>query len=137
MKQIKKSRTQKGDSRPIIFLIIDDSQCKKDRSTTHMEGLDYHFSHSDGKSVWSHCVITAHIVSEGSSFAWNFRSYFRKPYCAEHGLSFKSKNDLAMELIETYLPTDEELVYVLVDSWYTSIKLLIDAAKKDFISSGD
>ena len=32
------------------FLIIDDSLSKKDNSTKKIEGLDYHHSHSDGKT---------------------------------------------------------------------------------------
>ena len=126
MEKIKRKRAKKGDTRPIAFLIIDDTQSKKDRSTKRMEGLDNHFSHSDGKSVWSHCMVTSHLVSEHHSFALDYRSYFREPYCEEHGLVFKSKNDLAIELIEDYQSPTDEQVYVLVDSWYTS-KKLIDA----------
>lgn len=126
MEKIKRARAKQGDTRPIVFFIIDDTQSKRDRSTTQMEGLDDHFSHSDGKSVWSHCIVTAHLVSEDYSFAWDFRSYFRESYCEEHGLRFKSKNDLAIELIQDYQSPTDEQVYVLVDSWYTS-KKLIDA----------
>ncbi|MDQ0415836.1 IS701 family transposase [Mesobacillus stamsii] len=126
MEKIKKARAKQGDTRPITFLIMDDTQSKKDSHTHGMEGLDYHFSHSDGKSVWSHCVVTAHVVSEGYSFALDYRSYFRDSYCSENGLAFKSKNDLAIELINGYESPSDEQVYVLVDSWYTS-KKLIDA----------
>jgi hypothetical protein len=95
MKRIERARAKKGDTRPIVFVIVDDTQSPKDKSTKKMEGLDFHFSHSDGKSVWSHCVVTSHLVSEGHSFALDFRPYFRESYCEEHGLPFKSKNDLA------------------------------------------
>ncbi|MFZ3590467.1 IS701 family transposase [Bacillus sp. DJP31] len=132
MERIKKARLKQGDSRSITFFIIDDTQSKKDRSTKQMEGLDNHFSHSDGKSMWSHCIVTAHIVSEGYSFAWDFRSYFREHYCQEQGLAFKSKNDLAIELIESYKSTTDEQVYVLVDSWYTSRKLIDECSQKGF-----
>jgi hypothetical protein len=33
---------------------------------------------------------------------------------------FKSKNDLAIGLIDTYQSSEDELIYLLVDSWYTS-----------------
>lgn len=132
IEKIKRKRAKQGDTRPIVFFIIDDTQSKKDRSTKKMEGLDEHFSHSDGKTVWSHSVVTAHLVSEGYSNAWDFRSYFRDTYCVEHGLPFKSKNDLAVELINDYeSPTDEQ-VYVLVDSWYTSEKLVNACAAKGY-----
>lgn len=130
--QIKRTRSKAGDSRSIVFFIIDDTQCKKDRTTKRMEGLDNHFSHSEGKTIWSHCVVTAHVVSENNSFAWDFRSYFRESYCQEEGILFKSKNDLAIELINTCPVDDNEQVYVLVDSWYTSKKLIETCYKKGF-----
>lgn len=132
MDKIKKIRSKQGDIRPIVFLIIDDTQSKKDISTRKMQGLDFHFSHSDGKSVWSHCVVSAHVVSEGYSFAFDFRSYFRDSYCKENGLEFKSKNDLAIELINQYESPSEEQVYVLVDSWYTSKKLIDTCSSKGY-----
>jgi hypothetical protein len=65
-------------------------------------------------------------------YAWDFRSYFREPYCKEHGLVFKSKNDLAIDLIDTYQSSEDELVYVLVDSWNTSKKLIDQCSQKGF-----
>lgn len=132
MGKIKKKRAKQGDTRPIAFFIIDDTQSKRDPSTKQMERLDHHYSHSDGKTVWSHCLVTAHLVSEEYSFACDFRSYFRESYCEEEGLPFKSKNDLAIELIKDYeSPTDEQ-VYVLVDSWYTSKKLVDACSAKGY-----
>ncbi|CAH0346269.1 transposase [Bacillus sp. CECT 9360] len=113
---IRRARQKAGDTRPILFLIIDDSGCHKDHSTRKMEGLDFHFSHSEGKSVWSHCLVTAHVVSEGFSFAWDFRPYFREGYCQEHGLAFKSKNGLAIEIVNAFPANEDEQVYVLMDS---------------------
>ncbi|MBU9721268.1 MULTISPECIES: IS701 family transposase [Bacillaceae] len=132
MNHIRQNRTSTSDTRPITFFIIDDSQCKKDRSTKKMEGLDNHFSHSDGKAVWSHCVVTAHVVSDNHSFAWDFRSYFREEYCQNEDIPFKSKNDLAIELINSYPATENEQVYVLVDSWYTSKKLIEHCLQRGF-----
>ena len=135
MEKIKRARAKRGDTRPVVFLIIDDTQCKKDVSTKHMEGLDFYFSHADGKSVWSHSLVTAHIVSDSYSFAWDFRSYFRESYCEAHGTTFKSKNDLAVELINDYARFHQlgnEQVYVLVDSWYTSKKLIDACNQKGF-----
>ncbi len=53
--KIKRARAKQGDTRPIAFLIVDDSQCKKDRSTSRMEGLDHHFSHSDRNGLVPLC----------------------------------------------------------------------------------
>ncbi|MEC1721124.1 IS701 family transposase [Schinkia azotoformans] len=132
MNHIQKSRSETGDTRPIVFFIVDDTQCKKDCTTKRMEGLDNHYYHSDGKTIWSHCVVTAHVVSENNSFAWDFRSYFQKLYCQKEGISFKSKNDLTIELINSYPVSDDDQVYVLVDSWYTSKKLIETCYQKGF-----
>lgn len=132
IERIQRSRKKKGDDRTLVFFIVDDTGCKKDKTTKRMEGLDFHFAHDDGKSVWSHCVVTSHLVTDGYSLAWDFRPYFRKEYCDKHGLNFKSKNDLAVEMIEDYPSSDDELVYVLTDSWYTSEKIVNACNAKGF-----
>ncbi|WML26145.1 hypothetical protein [Neobacillus sp. OS1-33] len=47
-------------------------------------------------------MVSTHVVSEGYSYAFDYRSYFRDYYFKENGLMFKSKNDLAIELIDQY-----------------------------------
>jgi SRSO17 transposase len=130
--RIRRERSKRGDPRSIIFLIIDDTCCKKDVSTQHMEGLDFHFAHDESKSTWAHCLVTAHVVAEGFSHAWDFRPYLREGYCQESKLLFKSKNDLAIELLDTYPANEDEVVYVLADSWYTSKKLMDACNAKGF-----
>lgn len=58
-------KAQKGDSPSVGFLLLDDSGMTKSRSTQHIEGLDFHYSHSEGKSVGSHSLVTSHVVSHG------------------------------------------------------------------------
>jgi len=52
------------------------------------------------------------MVSEGQSYAWDFRPSYREAYCTEHRLLFKSKNDLALEMVEDFSATQDEQVYV-------------------------
>ncbi|MFB5270035.1 IS701 family transposase, partial [Paenibacillus enshidis] len=108
----------------VVFLLIDDTACKKKPTTCRMEALDFHFAHDEGKSVWSHSLVTMHVVCEANSFAWDFRPYFREQACEERGQTYKSKNELAMEMVASFPATEEEQVYVLADSWYTSQKML-------------
>ncbi|AJY73983.1 hypothetical protein VN24_04335 [Paenibacillus beijingensis] len=89
-----------------------------------MDQLDFHFSHDEGKGVWSHCIVTTHVVAENRSYAWDFRPYVRESYCEQHQLPFKSKNELAVEMITVFPAAEDESVYVLMDSWYTSQKML-------------
>ncbi len=84
MDKIRTKRAKSGDSRQLVFFIVDDTCCKKETSTKKMEALSFQYSHEAGKSVWCHCVVTAHVVSEGSSYAWDFRPYYREEYCDEH-----------------------------------------------------
>lgn len=106
MEKIRAKRMKNGDSRHLVFFIVDDTCCKKETSTKKMEALGFQFSHEAGKSVWCHCVVTAHVVSEGCSYApWDFLPYYREEYCTSHSFSFKSKNDLAIEMIEAFPAT--------------------------------
>lgn len=124
LEKLCRERAKRGDHHPITFFIVDDTGCTKDNSSKKIEALDFHYSHNEGKSVWSHCLVTAHVVSAGYSLAWDFRPYYREEYCEAHKLTFKSKNDLAIELIQSYESSEDEQVYVLMDSWYTSQKLI-------------
>lgn len=125
----KRSHSDGGES---VFLIVDDTCCKKERTTQKMEALTFHYSHEEGRSVWCHCLITSHIVSGSCSYAWDFRPYYREQYCQEHGMAFKSKNDLALEMIESFPAEVDEKVYVLMDSWYTSEKVINACNRKGF-----
>jgi hypothetical protein len=88
--------------------------------------------HEDGKPIWCHCIVTSHVVSEECSYAWDFRPYYREEYCQLHGLPFKSKNDLALEMIESFPAAQDEQVYVLMDGWYTSEKVINASNRKGF-----
>ncbi|MCZ8514335.1 transposase [Paenibacillus filicis] len=127
MERLENKRLKNGDASKLVFLIVDDTCCKKDKSTKKMEALSFQYSHEDGKSVSCHNLVTAHVASSGSSYAWDFRPYYQKDYCAAQRLTFmtfKSKNDLTVEIIEAFPARDDERVYVLMDSWYTSEKVI-------------
>jgi hypothetical protein len=51
MAWIRKRQLKNGDARRIVFLIVDDTYCKKDRTTKKMEALSFQYSHKEGKSV--------------------------------------------------------------------------------------
>lgn len=100
MDRIRKTNRKGGNLRRVVFLIVDDTCCKKDRTTKKMEGLSFQYSHEEGKSVWCHNVVTTHVVSDGQSYAFDFRPYYQSDYCEAEQIAFKSKNDLAVEMIE-------------------------------------
>lgn len=117
------SNTSKDDD--VGFLIIDDTLSKKDTSTKHIEGLDFHNSHADGnKSMWSHCLVTSHYKINDYSIPLNFKQYQRKEYLKNNPRKFQDKQQLAMELINEFTPATKTN-YLLIDSWYTSAKILL------------
>lgn len=118
------------------FLIVDDSLSKKDKSTKKIEALDYHHSHSDGKAVWSHCVVTSHYKIADYSLPQNFKLYLRKQHFGKRAKKyFKNKQQLAMQLIDEFVPATET-TYLLVDAWYTSGKLMLHALRKGYHTIG-
>jgi hypothetical protein len=124
------------DEGTVGFLIIDDSLSKKDKSTKKIEGLDYHHSHSDGKTMWSHCVVTSHYKISDYSLPQNFKLYFRKQFFGNKAKKyFKNKQELAMQLIDDFVPVTET-TYLLVDAWYTSGKLMLHALKRGYHTIG-
>lgn len=123
---IQREHAKQATGRKVTFLIVDDTNSIRKPSTKRMERLDFHYAHSEGKSVWSHVVVTLHVVTGALSIPWDFRPYFRESMCRQMGIAFKSKVDLARELIEAYPAAPDEIVYVLMDSWYSN-KALIDA----------
>jgi hypothetical protein len=109
---------------------------KKDKSTKKIEGLDYHHSHSDGKTVWSHCVVTSHYKISDYSLPQNFKLYLRKQFFGNKAKKyFKNKQELAMQLIDEFTPVTET-TYLLVDAWYTSGKLMLHALKRGYHTIG-
>lgn len=98
------------------FLIVDDSLSKKDKSTKNIEGLEFHNSHSDGnKPMWSHCVVTSHYKISEYSMPLNFKLYLREQFFGKKAKKlFKTKQQLAMQLIDEFLPVTE-VTYLLID----------------------
>jgi len=124
------------DENQVGFLIIDDSLSKKDDSTKKIEGLDYHHSHSDGKIMWSHCIVSSHYKVSNYSLPLNFKLYLRKQfYGSKFKKLFKNKHELAMQLVDEFTPATETN-YLLVDAWYTSGKLMLHALKRGYHTIG-
>lgn len=120
----------------IGFLIIDDSLSKKDDSTKNIQGLEYHHSSSDGKSMWSHCIVTSHYKISEYSLPLNFKPYLRKQFFGKRAKKhLKSKHQLAIQLIDEFESVTEN-TYLLIDSWYTSGKIMLHALKRGYHTIG-
>ncbi|MBU1877314.1 MAG: IS701 family transposase [Chloroflexi bacterium] len=113
-----------------VFLIIDDSLVEK--SGQQMEGVDYHYSHSSGRTTLGHVWVTGHLVVLGQSYPVSWRLYRRKATCAALGVPFASKPELAAAILQGFEPLPGTQTYVLTDSWYPSQDLLDLCTERGF-----
>lgn len=105
-----------------VFLAIDDSLVEK--TGKQMEGVDYHYSHSAGRTVLGHVWVTAHLIVLGQSYPVSWKLYLRQATCEAMGFSFASKLELAQAILREFVPLPGTQTYVLTDSWYPSQKIL-------------
>ncbi|MDT2688425.1 MULTISPECIES: IS701 family transposase [Bacilli] len=105
-----------------LFYLLDDTISKKTKPSSQalhpIKGCGFHFSHTEGKSVWGHQVVQLMAKSNGQAFPYDFR-LFQKD-------KTDSKIQLSVDLLSA-LPQATQPTYVLCDSWYTS-KSIIEAA---------
>ena len=104
------------------FLIIDDTISKKTKPSSRVvsptEACGFHFSHTEGKSVFGHQVVQLMMANEEQAYPYDFRLY--------HKEEAVSRIDLTIDLLRQ-LPNLQCPTYVLCDSWYTS-KTIIETA---------
>jgi SRSO17 transposase len=120
----------RGDKAVPVFLAIDDSLVEK--SGKCMEGAEYHYSHSAGRTVWGHAWVTAQLVVLGQSYPVSWRLYQRRTTCEELDVPFASKPELARAMVDAFQPLPGTQTYVLTDSWYPSRQLLEACQKRGF-----
>jgi len=61
---------------PVGFLIYDDSILEKRAKPKKMEGLGWHYSHTKGKTICGHCLVSSHYRYGDISFPYNFEVYY-------------------------------------------------------------
>ncbi|RXI57443.1 IS701 family transposase, partial [Clostridium tetani] len=106
------------------FLVIDDTVNPKIQAKK-MQGLSYNHSHTEGKNLWSHCIVTSNFVVGDISIPLNYKTYLSNENCIKHNKSFMGKSDIAVDFITSFeKPANCDKIYCLVDSWYTSQKLV-------------
>ncbi|HLR34675.1 MAG TPA: IS701 family transposase [Tissierellales bacterium] len=120
------------EPQPVGFLIIDDTVNPKPKAKK-IEGLDYHFSHIENKSMWSHCVVTSNFTLGDISIPIDYHPYYRKEKCENIDRPFKSKMQIAEELINNFkAPSGCEKIYVLTDSWYSNKDVIYTSIKQGY-----
>ena len=124
LKQYHTIMKRKTSKTSVGILAIDDTMIEKSRMTKKMEGLIFHYSHLNGKSSYGHCIVSSHYRYGNISFPYNFEFYLNEKEATKLKTDFKTKVEIAQELIKQFEPFRNEKVYITMDSWYTSGKLI-------------
>lgn len=90
------------------YLIIDDSISHK--TGKHIEGVGWHYDHSEGKSVLGHQLVTTHYYCRSFHVPLYFEQFQRD--------SGFSKNQIARNMIDRAVASGLPFSVVLMDSWY-------------------
>ena len=132
LRQYHSTMKRSAEKSSIGILAIDDTVIEKRTMTKKLEGLIFHYSHTKGKSTYGHCIVSSQYRYGNVSFPYNFEFYLNKKTAKKLNTKFKTKVEIAQEHIEQFEPFRDEKVYVTMDSWYTSEKLLKTVAARDF-----
>jgi hypothetical protein len=111
-----------GRPRPTVvtgFLILDDSTHVK-RDAQAMEGQGWHYSSSDKRAMPGHSLFAGVYLLLGQQFPLTPQLYRQQAVCAQEGVPFHSKVDLALQAIQTFQPQPDTHTHVLTDAWYTN-----------------
>lgn len=109
------------------YLVIDDTVTKK--TGKKMAGLGWHYCHSEGRKVWGHCHVTALYVIAGLAYPVEVLLYQNRSVCQG---KFRSKIDLAAQIISAFQPVSGTRTVVLFDSWYSSEAVIKAALSRGF-----
>lgn len=112
------------------ILIIDDTPCP--REGKKIEGIGIH--HGADGFVKGLCAVTAIIRTSTQQFAWAVKGYYSKKSCPDN---FKSKVQLASEIIDETRKHISKPLTILMDAWYTCAPILgkIIEAKWTFVAA--
>lgn len=101
------------------WLALDDTLTHK--TGKKIEGVGIFWDHSEKRYILGHNIVAAQFIGrKGKSHPLDFRLYVKKEQCREKGTQFKTKIELAQELIEYAIELGLEVQGVLFDSWFAS-----------------
>ena len=98
-------------------LVLDDTLVEK--SGREMEGTGYLYDHSQHRNVWCHCFVTTMYSNDDERVPLHLEPYVKEEACVSSGRAFRTKNELAVDLVDRALEYVRPRV-VVFDSWYGS-----------------
>jgi len=111
-------------------LVVDDTLNHK--TGRHMEGVDIHYDHAEGKYTLGHQLVTSHLVAGRLSIPIGFQLYRRNGGQED----FKSKQELARILIGKAAAEGYPFACVVMDTWYFNREntRCIEALGRDWVA---
>jgi len=111
-------------------LIVDDTLNHK--TGKHIEGVNIHFDHAEGKTTLGHQLVTTHLAAGKYSIPVDFELFQRD----EGQSGFKSKNDIAKSLIAKAIDAGFCFDCVVWDVWYFNYEntMYVEGLGKDWVS---
>ena len=101
------------------WLLIDDTLTHK--TGKEMEAVGIFWDHCEKRHVIAHNIVTMEFVTpKGDTYPLDFRLYMKNDLCQQKKIPFKTKIELARELVQYALELGLEIQGVLFDSWYGS-----------------
>jgi len=126
IKIIQNQRTTRAYTRGV--LAIDDTACPKPYAEK-TEGAQFQYCGTLGREENCNVAVASCFVSQTKHFPIDFKSYL--PITTPNPKDFKSKLDLAKELINEAVAKAIPFSAVVVDAWYTSTDLIEFVASKN------
>jgi SRSO17 transposase len=108
------------------FLIVDDTLIEK--TGENMDGVGFLFDHCKGKNVRCHDIVSTYYQRGNLQVPLYFTPYMKEELATQQGIWFKTKIQIALDLLRrSLLQVCPEVV--VFDAWYMSKELV------DFLSS--
>lgn len=126
LRLIQNQRTTKANNKGV--LAIDDTACPKPHAEK-TEGAQMQYCGCLGREENANVAVASCFVSNSKHFPVDFKSYL--PITTPNPKDFKSKLDLAKELIDDAVNKKIPFSSVVVDAWYTSTDLIEFTASKN------
>ena len=123
---LQNQRTTRANNKGV--LAIDDTACPKPHAQK-TEGASIQYCGCLGKKENANVAVASCFVSDSKHFPVDFKSYL--PITTPNPKNFKSKLDLAKELITEAIAKGIPFKSVVTDSWYTSTDLIEFVASKN------
>jgi len=101
----------------LSYLILDDSENEKTGKKIEGAGW-FHDSLGKKRHIFGHNYVMSLAQTCGVYFPVGVRLYLKEEFCGARGIAFKTKNQLASELIQSFQPLSPGKVIVIFDGWY-------------------